>query len=181
MDHTCMTLLRLSVAALLSVAGPTTARAAHRPPPAATELEHAAPSIDVLVDRFLAALSKKDRKSLQRLRVTKREYIDIIMPGTAEPGHTQRKYPEEKATYWWDTLNEKSLYSEIALLNGYGGQKYKVRDVSWAKGVQQFAGYTGYAQLRLVVEDDEGESHEIDTGSVAEVHGRYKFVSYVRD
>ena len=59
--------------------------------------------------------------------------------------------------------------------------KYRVRDVSWAKGVKQFDGYTGYAQLRLTVEDEKGEAHEIRTGSVAAIGGRYKFVSYVRD
>jgi len=154
------------------------AHAARRP---ATQLQNTAPSMDALIARFLAALSAKDRKALQRLRVTDREYIDVIMPGSIEPGRKRRTFAEEKARYFWDALNEKSLFSEIALLNGYGGRKYKVRDVSWAKGVKHFDGYTGYAQLRLTVEDEKGEPHEIATGSVAEIGGRYKFVSYVRD
>jgi hypothetical protein len=172
-----------AVAFALVILHAVTASGATRRPAAApaTRLENGFPSIDALIGRFLGALTAKDQQALRRLRVNQREYIDIIMPGSIEPGRERKKFPEEKAEYFWEVLNTKSLYSEIALLNGYGGRKYKVRDVSWAKGVKEFDGYTGYAQLRLTVQDEKGESHDIETGSVAKVGGRYKFVSYVKD
>ena len=171
-----------AVVALAAALVPGAAYAGHQPPAAATpHLENTAPSIDVLIGRFLGALTAKDRKALQRLRVNEREYIDIIMPGSIEPGKERRTFPEDKAQYFWGVLNEKSVYSETALLNGYGGRKYKVQTFTWAKGVKQFDGYTGYGQLRLIVKDAKGDSHEIQTGSVAEIGGRYKFISYVRD
>jgi len=171
-----------AVVALAAALVPHAARAGHQPPAdAPPHLENTAPSIDVLIGRFLGALTAKDRRALQRLRVNQREYIDVIMPGSIEPGKERRTFPEDKAQYFWGVLNEKSVYSEIALLNGYGGRKYKVETVTWAKGVKQFDGYTGYAQLRLTVRDEKGDAHEIDTGSVAEIAGRYKFISYVRD
>src|SRR5262245_61150935 len=177
---------RVSLFVILSitlVAGWGNVVSAARPIPSTSppKLANTQPSLDALITRFLGALTKKDREALTRMRVDKREYIDIIMPGTVDPGKEQRKMPEDKATYFWDVLNTKSLYSEIALLNNFGGRKYKVRNVSWAKGIQHFDGYTGYAQLRLTVQDERGEEHEIATGSVAEIAGRYKFVSYIRD
>jgi hypothetical protein len=167
--------------ALTAACGGHGATAAPQVPTAASALANAEPSVDALITRFLDALAEKDRRALEAMRVNKREYIDIIMPGTIEPGKERRRFPEDKATYFWDVLNTKSLYSELALLNSHGGRHYTVRDVSWAKGVQHFDGYTGYAQLRLTVQDERGESHEIETGSVAEVAGRYKFISFIRD
>jgi hypothetical protein len=105
------------------------------------KLQNSAPSLDAPIIRFLDALRAKDRHALQRLRVNKREYIDIIMPGTVPPGKERRTFPGDRATYFWDVLNEKSVYSELALLHIYGGRKYTVRQVEWAKGVQEFEGY----------------------------------------
>ena len=168
--------------ALAIVIGSPVARAGQKPSGAAPpQLQNTAPSMDTLIARFLGALAKKDRKELQRLRVNEREYVGIIMPGSVAPGKAQQTFAGEKAKYFWGVLNEKSVYSEMALLNTHGGRRYKVTDVSWAKGIKQFDGYTGYAQLRLTVQDEKGEFHEIETGSVAEIGGRYKFVSYVRD
>src|SRR5262245_20923151 len=63
-----------------------TARAGHQPPRESTlQLQNTAPSIDTLITRFLAALTAKDRKALQRLRVNERDYIDVIKPGQIEP------------------------------------------------------------------------------------------------
>jgi hypothetical protein len=168
----------LTVAVLI---GTPAVRGALNLPESTPTLQNASPSMDTLVASFLDALAAKDRNALQQLRVTEREYIDIIMPGAGEPGKARKGFPEEKAAYFWDVLNTKSLYSEIALVNGYGGRKYTLRDVVWAKGVQQFDGYAGYAQLRLTVQDEQGEAHEIETGSVVERGGRFKFVSYIKD
>src|SRR5689334_15143066 len=70
--------------------------AARRP---ATQLQNTAPSMNALIARFLTALSAKDRKALQRLRVTDREYIDVIMPGSIEPERERHRFAEEKARY----------------------------------------------------------------------------------
>src|SRR5262245_44339974 len=121
---------------VVSMHGPVPVHAAPRPATKGTpQLQNAAPSMDALIARFLGALNKKDQKTLRQLRVDEREYIHVIMPGSIEPGKERREFPEEKAKYFWDVLNTKSSYSETALLNGYGGRKYRVRDVSWAKGV----------------------------------------------
>jgi hypothetical protein len=161
--------------------GASGVHAARKAPAQATALRNGAPSMDVLLAQFIDALAARDRNALRRLRVDEREYLDVVMPGSIEPGKERRRFPDEKAKYFWDVLNEKSTFGEIALLNNFGGRKFTVQGVDWAKGVRQFDGYKGYAQLRLTVRDETGAAHEIDTGSVAEIGGRYKFVSYIRD
>lgn len=52
--------------------------------------------------------------------------------------------------------------------------------MTFAKGVTDYATYRAYRQLRLAVTSD-GSPAELATGSIAEVQGRYKFISYIRD
>src|SRR5438552_77817 len=94
----------LTALAIVGLVGSQRAYAAPRPAAmAALQLQDAAPSMDVLIARFLTALATKDRSALRRMRVSKREYIDVIMPGSIEPGGIRRTFPDDKATYFWDT------------------------------------------------------------------------------
>src|SRR5205814_592624 len=56
------------------------------------KLEGGSPSVDELVARFLDALGKKDAATLRRLRVTREEYLDIILPGTVPVGADRRRW-----------------------------------------------------------------------------------------
>jgi hypothetical protein len=147
----------------------------------ALQLTDAAPSVEELLQRFLAALAERDRIALERLRVSEREYLKIILPGNVEPGTRPQHLPADKARFFWSVMNTKSAYSAQHLLNEFGGQRYRVREVSYAKGKKQYAGFTAYEQLRLTLEDEDGQQRELRTGSIAEVHGSFKFVSFVRD
>ena len=147
--------------------------------------EHAllegATSIDDLVGRFLEALGTKDRQALRALRVTREEYVDVILPGSVAEGQPLRKWPSQVNEYFWSVLHTKSAYSEDNILAAFGGRHYKVKSIRYRKGTQKFEAYTAYKQLEVAVQDDEGVEREIRTGSVAEVNGRYKFISFIRD
>lgn len=143
-------------------------------------LEYAASSKEELAQRLLDALEKKDLQALRRLRVTESEYKDVILAGSVEPGQPLRDYPPEVADYAWKTLNTKSLYYERYLLAQVGGKEFEYRDMSFAKGVADYATYKAYRQLRLAVLEN-GSPGELATGSIAEVDGQYKFISYIRD
>jgi hypothetical protein len=147
----------------------------------ALQLTDAAPSVDELVERFLSALAARDRLALERLRVSEREYLKIIFPGNVEPGARPQHMPADKARFFWDLMNTKSAYGAQHLLNQFGGQRYRVKEVAYAKGTRKYAGFTAYEQLRLTLEDEGGQERELRTGSIAEVHGSFKFVSFVRD
>ena len=150
---------------------------------AATErkLHDGAASIDELVNHFLDALAKKDGKALRGLRVDREEYIDLILRGNVPVGAPLRDWPDGVNEYWWSMLHTKSAYWEANILAGLGGHHYRLKHVEYAKGTKQYATYTAYKQLRLVVEDGAGEAHEIRTGSIADLGGHFKFISFIRD
>ena len=164
----------LVVAAALQAAGAT-------PADDHPKLVNAAPSIDDLVGRFLEALRARDRKALHALRVTKDEYVDLILPGSVPQGAPLRDWPAQVNDYYWSVLHTKSTYYEADIVAGLGGHHYTVEGVAYRKGTQTYATYTAHKQLALTVRDEDGNEREIRTGSIAEVNGRYKFISFIRD
>ena len=151
--------------------------------PAATErgLHGGASSVEELVSRFLDALAKKDAKALRGLRVERDEYIDLILRGNVPVGAPLRHWPADVNEYWWSVLHTKSVYWEANLLAGLGGHHYRLKHVEFTKGTKEYATYTAYKQIAVTVEEEDGTDKDIRTGSVAEVNGRYKFISYIRD
>jgi len=145
-------------------------------------LSNASPSADGLIHRFVEALDKQDAATLRHLRVTESEYRSIILPGSVPPGAPRRHYRDDVTEYFWGTMNGKSAGYEKNLLDTVGGHgPSKVKTISYAKGEQQYADYKAYKQLRLVVENGAGREVDIRTGSIAEIDGQYKFISFIRD
>ena len=134
-----------------------------------------------LLEHFLAALASKDRQALHRLRVTEDEYLRLILPGSVDPGQALRSYRDDVNKYFWNTLNGKSVYYEANLLYEMGGHRYRIKDVTFRKGTKTYATYKAYKQIALVLENDQGQTGYLDTGSIAEVDGQFKFISFIRD
>lgn len=152
------------------------------PPPERVKLDRAAaPSMDLLIERLLKALETKDAEELRRLRVTRREYLKIVMPGFVEPGQPPRLLDKSEVEFWWSLLNGKSLYTELQLLHDYGGRRVTVRDVKFLKGTKDYAWYRTHGRILLTLEDETGKESELQMGSVIEANGSFKFVSYTRD
>ena len=139
-----------------------------------------APSKEVLIDRFLQALRDKDLDALRRLRLSESEYREIVMPGHVPVGQPHRNWPEDVKEYAWKSLNTKCFYLERALVAQYGGHAYEVKEAHFEEGVEQYDSYVGYKQLRLRLREGDREA-ELATGSIAEIDGQFKFVSYIRD
>jgi hypothetical protein len=153
---------------------------AGKPAPAA-RLEHGSPSIDRLIDDFVQAINDRDKLKLRQLRVSHEEYLRVILPGSVEPGERRPQYNQEEADYLWGMLNGKSVYVEANLIASFGGHHATVTDKEFRKGTKKFADYTAYKQLVLTLKDDKGTEATLRIGSIAEVDGRFKFISYVRD
>lgn len=144
-------------------------------------LDNGAPSLDELIDRFVEALRDNDREALRRLRLTESEYREIVVPGHVPVGKPLRNWPDRVTKMAWDQLNTKSVYYESFLLSEFGGQEYVVDGVEWERGTERYATYSAYKQLRLMLHKPESDAVELRTGSVAEIDGQFKFVSYIRD
>ena len=139
-------------------------------------------NIDELVKRFLSAVERKDRDELERLRIGERDYLGIILPGTVEPGQPLQRVDRERAgPFWWEYLSERSALHRDGILDAFGGHHFEIVERQFTKGVKQYANHAAHRRLRLVLRDENGEQRELQTGSIAEVDGRFKFISYVRD
>jgi hypothetical protein len=145
-------------------------------------LSHAFASADTLIHQFLRALEKDDPDALRRLRVTETEYREIILPGSVREGQPLRHYRKDIADYAWSSLDTRSWYHEQALLQGYRGRRFTVKSVEYDKGVGRYANHTAYRQLRLTLEEPEtGTEVRLGTGSIVEIAGRFKFISFIND
>jgi hypothetical protein len=141
----------------------------------------AAPSMDALLERLLDALATKDADALRRLRVSRREYVKIIMPGFVPPGAEPRLVAPSENEFWWSMLDHKSKYSELAILSQFGGRRYAVKGVTFLKGTEEYAWYTAHKRILLTLQGDDGSETTLQMGSVVEANGDFKFVSYTRD
>ena len=144
-------------------------------------LENAAPSKDTLIDRLLRALEANDPDALHRLAVTESEYRTIFLPGNVPPGKPLKKMRPDAADFAWGLLATKSFYYEKGLLQQFGGKKLTAVSEHYDKGEKEYATYRAYKQLRLAVRTDTGALQEIATGSIVEVDGQWKFMSFIRD
>lgn len=153
-----------------------------RPPePTSPGLAGGAGSIEELLDRFQRGLEAGDRGALIDLRVTEDEYKNVIVPGSVKEGEPPQILSEEANEYFYGVLHTKSSYNRDFLLREYGGKQLTVRSYHFEKGEKDYAGYHAYRRLSMDVVDQDGKTYELRTGSVAEVDGQFKFISYIRD
>jgi hypothetical protein len=141
----------------------------------------ARPSIDALIDDFVAAVGAKDMQTLTKLRVTESEYLDIIVPGGVPVGDAPRGTTPKVKNVFWKLLNDKShAYAEL-FLTRYGGRKYGRPQIAFTNPTRHYAWYDAYGKVRLQMTDEEGNIWKLDSGSIVGVGGRYKFVGYEYD
>jgi hypothetical protein len=138
-------------------------------------------SKDDLVSLLVDALGHNDRDALRALRVNQQEYVDIILRGSVPKGQPLRDWPPDVTGYFFRDLDTKCRYAEQHMLELFGGHEMSVESFEFAKGTTEFANHVAYRQLRVKVKDTTGTEVEIATGSIAEVNGRYKFISFLAD
>jgi hypothetical protein len=170
--------LATAVVVMLAVGAPVFDTHAVQPP---VKLKDAAPSPEALIGRFLEALRSMDREALTRLRVSEEEYTRTILAGSVPKGQPLRTWPDDVCHLFWGFLEDKSQHYQDYLLNNYGGRAYTVKSLTYEKGTKTFATHKAYGQVRLELVDQDGNPVKLATGSIAEVRGQYKFISFIRD
>jgi hypothetical protein len=144
-------------------------------------LEGAAPSIDVLVSQLVDALESGDKEAVNRCLITKQDYVDFVLPGAGKPGTPPRHYDDRMNDYAWGTMYGKTIYFRANLIDSMRGKHYTVKDYHFRKGVNDYAWYRAHEQISILLVDDSGSEKPLNTGSILEVNGRYKFISLVND
>jgi len=148
---------------------------------AAPTLSGGAKSKEELVSRLVDALSHQDAEKLRALRVNQEEYVGIILPGSVPKGQPLRKWPPDVTGYFFRDMDTKCRYAEQHLLELFGGHDMTVESFEFERGTTQFANYVAYRQLRVKLKDTTSKEADLATGSIAEVNGRYKFISFLAD
>ena len=138
-------------------------------------------SKEELVQRFLEAVSTSDGKSLRTLQVDEDEYADIILPGAVPEGQPMRDWPENVRRYFAREFIQKSQMTGSNIIENYKGHRYEIESMTFERGTKRYANHFVYRQLRLQLKDETGEEHSLATGSIVEIGGRYKFMSYLPD
>jgi hypothetical protein len=136
------------------------------------------PSVDTLMDEFIQALTKKDKDALTKLRVSKTEYVDLIVPGTVPVGQPPRMVSEQPKEYYWNLLDTKSHYYADNLVGQFGGRSYRSHQLKFSRPTMEYAWYRAVGQVRLELEGEDDKTYHLLTGWLAEVDGKYKFISY---
>ena len=145
-------------------------------------LDDGAASIDALVDEFLSAVRDNDRAALHRLRVTKDQYMQIVVPGTTEPGQPPRQITEQPRELFWSLNDTKSQYAAQNILENFGGKHVLSHTLRFSRGTDEYLWYTAHGQVRLdLLVEGEVLPQELRTGTIAEVDGRYKFLAFQWD
>ncbi len=173
-----ITRIVLSIATVLGCLALTTDAYGTRTGAPALHFDGGATSVDALIDRFLKAVEAKDEAALRRLRVTEKEYRNIIIPGTIKPGEKPRQANAQNSQFFWSMLNAKSEDIGRVLIKNYGGHHYKRKELKLTKGTREFGWYKAHGNVELTVEDESGGTKELRTGTIAEVNGRYKFIGF---
>lgn len=141
-----------------------------------------AESVDALIDAFLAAVQRNDREALHRLRVTKDQYMQIVVPGTTDPGQPPRQVTEQPRELFWSLNDTKSQYAAQNILERFGGKRVSSHQLRFSRGTTEYLWYTARGQVRLdLMLEGETLPQELRTGTIAEVDGRYKFLAFQWD
>jgi hypothetical protein len=141
-------------------------------------MKNAADSVDQLLDQFLVAIEKRDKEALHRLRVTREEYHDIIIPGTVPPGQPPREIRDEAREFYWKLLDTKARYFADVLFERFGGRHFVDRDLRFSEPTQEYAWYRAIGEVRMKASADDQQVYDLRTGFIAEVDGKYKFISF---
>lgn len=176
--------------ALLLLGAPAAAAPAPPPPPAPTIPSGDKPpiglrggygSIEALVDAFLDAVQAGDTGAMHRLRLTKEEYANIIVPGEVPKGQPPRATFEKVNDVFFGMMDSRSRYTADAIVARFKGKSFTARRIEFTKGTREWAWYTGHGELRIVLTDAEGREETLRTGWIAEVDGQFKFIGLNKD
>ena len=149
---------------------PAVAREGHPP----GGLDNGQPSKEALAELLLLGLREKDRELLESLRVTEREYTDLLFPEFPAAGGNAA------ASFHWMLLQTGSVPGIESALEAYGGVDYELLEVIATKGTQDYRTFRIHSKVELRVRrrSDQSLGQIRVCGSMVERGGQFKVLSY---
>lgn len=138
-------------------------------------LTYASSSIDELCKEVLERVAQKDLKLLEAMALTEDEFKSYVWP-YSEWSRPEVRMPFE---YYWGLLHQRSSSELRGTLAKYGGEKFELISVRFAKETMEYQDAKVYRDPRLTVRDEEGREREMEMfGAIIELNGNYKIFSY---
>lgn len=143
----------------------------------ADSLSGGASSERALVEAFLKATSARDSLALSRLLLTRGEYAWLYYPAHA---YSRPPYELDPGSFW-TLIQGNSGKGFTRVLREYGGRQlgYVTHACKPSDAVQAPVREWNQCEVGLTV--DSGQTVKRIFGSIVEIGGRYKFVSYAND
>jgi hypothetical protein len=132
-------------------------------------------SIPTLVEDALARAAADDMEGLTRLRVTEREHEELLWPAfpASDPA---LNIPHSFA---WSNLQKSCWRGQHALVSMLERGQWAVRDIEHPGGIEPYSGFRLHRDTLVQVEGPDGAQRDIHLlGSVVEIDGRFKLLSY---
>ena len=145
--------------------------------PAVSALEHAAPSRDSLVLRFVRAIEERDTTALRTIVMTRAEFAYLYYPTSP---HARPPAQQPPALVWFlhSQASEKGVSRALVR---FGRQPLDVRGYTCATPARVAGGNTIWDDCRLHL-GARGDSSSVRLfGGVIEREGRFKVLSYAND
>ncbi|HEX8275881.1 MAG TPA: hypothetical protein VF615_24810 [Longimicrobiaceae bacterium] len=143
--------------------------------PEVASLAGASESRDALVRRFARAVERHDTADLRAMVMSRAEFAYLYYPHTR---YTRRPY-ELPPELLWFTIEQNSEKGIVRVLRRLGGQPLGVRSVE-CEDEPEAVGPAGLWNRCLVRRAGDGPAERL-FGSIMELDGRYKFVSYANE
>lgn len=140
-----------------------------------SKLKNSFKSTEDLGKAVVTALNEKNAESLHKYRVDKEEYIGYMWYSFPA---SQPKYniPEDFA---WDNLNIKCIKGVTKWVNQYGNRGLEFQKIAFENPTEEYDGFTLLRGTVLHIKTKDGKEKTLRIlGSVVEMDGRYKLLSY---
>ena len=148
------------------------------PGDSASVLKGGSDSREVLVRRFVRALSANDTNDLRAMAVHAREFSDVYYPASpyAHPPYRQ------PISFAWRMIQDPSTAGLGKLLKRLGGRPMQFVSQRCDPKVAHEGPVTRYAGCLVEVVDETGKAvTKRYYGSIVEYKGQFKFLSYTND
>ena len=133
-------------------------------------------SPEALSNAALDALSEGNAEALHALRVTEREYLELLWP------EIEKTIPKSNlpGTFHWQMLDSKSAAGARDAIADYGRQELELLEVIPTRGRQDYGTFKllRKVELRVRRQPDSVEGQIRVFGSVVELDGLYKILSF---
>lgn len=143
------------------------------------QLSESAGSIDALIKEALNAYAGNDTATLQRILITQKEFDTYLYSEFGKHYPAARDTSTQVREFIWNNHTLSAAKAMRKSLRELGGQEMELVSVNFRDGIKDFGSYKIHEGTNVKVRLKDGdEADMVALGSIVEMNGRYKLLSY---